>query len=298
MSKHTSDIRIIGARASGKTTYLATLLRCPKGLEIKYPGIKVLMGDDKTDEFRKIAIDILENDGRLAPTEKDYSKLHSLANYSFEITAPPATKRPKIELELIAKDFPGEFFEDIPVFFEDTSSKNTLDSDEKEKMRDWIDDLFMATSWMVLMTDWETEKDETLYLPAFKKLYEEFHRKKRDNAELEDLRIAVVMTQCDRGELWPCRLDPDEDLFEIRLPKTYEFLTSAFSSKQVQFFASSAFGVLSDRHENFDPRPNCKLPDDGSPEAKSVVLRDPESWYPYGLIPPLYWLATGICIEE
>lgn len=286
MPKHSSEIRIIGARDSGKTTYLATLAVCPDGLKEKYPGIQVFPRGDDTQKLVNLAEDILKKGAKLAGTSFDSTQLHNLPYYNFLIQMPGTKRRASIDLELTARDFPGEFFHDIPL------------SRKWKEIKSWVDDLFTTTGWMVMMTDWKPERDTSLYQPAFTKLCREISTRERHNPELQNLRIAVVMAKCERGELWPCRLDPDEDLFEVRLPETYKLLTQTFSPTRLQFFACSAFGVLCERREDFDPRPNCYLPDDGSPEETKAYLREPSRWYPYGLIPPLYWLATGIRLEE
>ena len=41
-----NDIRIIGSRKSGKTTYLASLLRLPKELKKQFPGLKITPTSD------------------------------------------------------------------------------------------------------------------------------------------------------------------------------------------------------------------------------------------------------------
>lgn len=287
MPKASTEIRVIGARSSGKTTYLATLAACPQGLTRKYPGLEVIARNDEAEKLRELALNILCNQKKIAGDRFDPEQLHNLRYYDFLLKVPGDKQRSSLNLEVTARDFPGEFFEDIPI------------PHKWKKIQPWIDDLFTTTSWMVMMTDWEPERDTSLYKPAFTKLCQEIREREFRETELKNLRIAVVMAKCERGELWPCRLDPDEDLFEVRLPETYALLTKTFSPSRLQFFACSAFGVLGDRRDrDFDPRPNCYLPDDGSPEDRNAYLRDSDRWYPYGLIPPLYWLATGIRLEE
>ena len=280
------EIRIFGPRYVGKTTYLATLAACPYGLKEKYPGIQVIPLNNETKGLADLAEDILKKKGKLAATRynEDY--------YNFLIKIPAHEQRKEIDIELTTRDFPGEFFQNIP------HVEQCKDPEEKEKIKTLIDELFTTTRWMILMTDWEPQWDKSLYKPTFEKLLEELSEREENNSELKDLRMALVMNKCERGELWPGRLDPDEDLFEVRLPQTYELLTQKLSPNRLQFFACSAFGILCDRRDEFDPRPNCYLFDDGTPEEVKAVLRAPGQWYPYGLIPPLYWLATGIRLEE
>jgi hypothetical protein len=281
MPPTTSEIRIIGARNSGKTTYLATLAFCPEGLKEKYKGLAIESRNDEAEQLSNLAKDLLLKGQKFGGDPFDSTQLHKLRYYDFLITISK-----DIKIELTARDFPGEFFQDIPL------------THKWQEIKDWVNDLFTTTGWLVMITDWEPEWDTSLYKPAFSKLYQEIAERERVNPAIKNLRIAVVMAKCERGELWPCRLDPDEDLFEVRLPETYQFLTQKFSPQKLQFFACSAFGVMCDRPTEFDPRPNCYLPDDGSSEEITAFLKDATNWYPYGLIPPLYWLATGIRLEE
>lgn len=289
MLKVSNEIRIFGARSSGKTTYLTTLAKCPQKLKKKYPGLDVICRTDDTKELNNLAKDTLEIGMKVPATQYERKEHHNLKEYDFVIKIPGNKQRQGIELELLTKDFPGEFFHDIPR------------GDKQQEIKIWIEDLFTTDGWMIMMTDWEPGNDELLYKPAFEQLHQKLSEKERINSELEKLRIAVVMTKCERGELWPCRLDPDEDLFEVRLPETYNFLKQKFSPERLQFFACSAFGILGDDLDDpktFDPRPNCYFSDDGSPEEIEATLKDHTKWSPYGLIPPLYWLAKGIRLEE
>ncbi len=102
-----------------------------------------------------------------------------------------------------------------------------------------------------------------------------------------DLRIAVAMSKCERGELWPGRLDPEIDLFDVHLPKTKATLCRKIPPKNLQFYAISTFGVL----RRNDPRPNRV--DELGREGYLSVLREPSHWRPYGMISPLYWLSKG-----
>lgn len=102
---------------------------------------------------------------------------------------------------------------------------------------------------------------------------------------LKNLRLAVAMSKCERGEIWPGRLDPELDLFEVHLPSTRKILRQRIPKNNLQFYAISTFGVL----ERNNPRPN-RADEEGSLRS---VLRSPVQWRPYGLISPLYWLSTG-----
>ncbi|MCL2934792.1 MAG: hypothetical protein MGG11_21850 [Trichodesmium sp. MAG_R03] len=103
------------------------------------------------------------------------------------------------------------------------------------------------------------------------------------------------MSKCERGEIWPGRLDPDEDLFKVRLPKTYCYLTQTkkISGERLRFFACSSFGVRGSQ----DPRPNHQTFDNNPTEFEATLIDDGK-WKPYGLIKPLYWLKTGKVLSD
>ncbi len=271
-----TDIRIIGSRNAGKTTYLAALLRFPKELKRQFPGLTITSITEEGEKLIEAAKNIIERGGKFAPTDKGEEP-----SYNFQISIPRMGSSAGVELELHAKDYAGELFE-------------WLGQPQKQfVVQPYLDDWCSATGWMIMLTDWQLEKDARLYAPALDRLLEELNNRATNKSELYNTRIAVVMTKCERGELWSCRLDAEEDLFRVRLPETYRILKARWSSQRCQFFACSAFGVLSDRPGDRDPRPNRYIPDDGSSAESSAYLRDRDAWKPYGLISPLYWLSTG-----
>ncbi|MCL1470925.1 hypothetical protein [Argonema antarcticum] len=281
-----AEIRIIGPRQSGKTTYLATLAYFPHKKQMKqlYAGMEITPVGEDAERLGRMAEDIIMQGNKLAGTFK--TNIDYLPFYFFRIKIPSIKGMPPIEIELNTRDYPGKIFEEIPL------------PHKQSEVEPFIDDLFTANAWMVMLTDWEPGRDKTLYKPAFKKLCEEIFNKEKINPEIKNLRIAVVMSKCERGELWPCRLDPEEDLFRVRLPETYDFLKTKLSPQRLKFFACSSFGVLSDRIGDFDPRPNRYIPDDGSISEFNAFLRIPEQWQPYGLIAPIYWLSTGRTLHD
>ncbi len=270
------DIRIIGPRRSGKTTYLSTLAYFPhsKQLNADFPGLEVLVGDDATAELATMAENIIKRGNNLAGTRRGEG-IDDLSEYSLRIKLPPLSQ----DIELCAKDMAGEIFEDFAL------------ARKRFETQPYIDDLFSATGWMLMLTDWEPGRDVHLYKPIFENLCHEIQMREEMEPEIKKLRLAVVMTKCERGELWPGRLDPEEDLFKVRLPETHKVLREQLAPHRVSFFACSSFGVLSDRKEDFDPRPNRYVPDDGSSAEDNSFLRNPNRWHPYGLFSPIYWLA-------
>ncbi|MEW6498114.1 MAG: hypothetical protein AB1589_37280 [Cyanobacteriota bacterium] len=284
----TAEIRIIGPRDSGKTTYLATLARFPhqKYLKSDFPGLEIIPEGRDSERLFRLAEDLLKRGDKLAGTLKGDEA--NLSFYYFRIKIPSLKGLPGTEIELNARDFPGEIFHDI------------AREHRWNEIEPYINDLFNASSWMVMLTDWQPGQDTRLYRPAFEKLCQEISEREQINPEIKNLRIAVVMAKCERGEIWPGRLDPEQDLFKVRLPETYQLLTRRFPprTQRLKFFACSSFGVLSDRRDDFDPRPNRYIPDDGSSADNSAFLRNSSQWQPYGLLSPIYWLSTGKTLHD
>ncbi|MGB3204167.1 MAG: hypothetical protein WBB28_04200 [Crinalium sp.] len=280
----TQTIHLIGPRSSGKTTYLATLAYFPqkKRLNHKFPGFEVSYDKgSKMENLARMAADIVKKGAKLAGTPRQ--KVEHIPYYDFRIKIPAIKGTPTTNLEINLRDIAGEIFEDISV------------EHKWLKVEPYIEDLFTAQSWLIMLTDWQPYQDTRLYLPAFEKLYQEISEQEQVKPVIKKLRLAIVMSKCERGEIWTGRLEPEEDLFKVRLPKTYEFLTNKFPAhtNRLKFFACSSFGVLSEYKDDFDPRPNRYIPDDGSSAEYSAFLRSPSQWQPYGLISPIYWLTTG-----
>ncbi|NET60145.1 MAG: hypothetical protein F6K47_29575 [Symploca sp. SIO2E6] len=276
-----NEIRIIGSRKAGKTTYLSALLRFPKELKRQFPGLKIIPMTQGCETLIEYAKNIIEQGAVVAGTDWGNEPL-----YAFEINIPGTKGLPGVTLELLVKDYVGEVFESIG------------QPHRQHIVEPYLEDWCSSQGWMIMLTDWQVEQDSRIYAPALKRLLEELNERARINEELKNLRVAVVMTKCERGELWPCRLDPEEDLFKVRLQETYRILKQKLPSSRCKFFACSAFGVLSDQPGDRDPRPNRYIPSDGSSPEFNTYLRNTSAWKPYGLISPIYWLSTGRMLND
>ena len=285
------NIYIIGPRSSGKTTFLGALLSITKySQNINHRKVNVDT-KGKTSELESQVRKSWETKKPLEPTNfpKD-----SLQNYEFLITINPQYKPTEIELK--AKDYGGEFFQEL------------LRTDLSTKVKPYIKDCLKdANGWIVLLPDFCLKDDingftvveniDSFYRSVFHKLLSEFPKNDYIFSEeltkiennLKEIRIAFVMSKCERGELWTRRWEPERDLFQVHLKNTRDFLRNNLSLKknQIAFFALSSFGVFSKN----DPRPNrLNL---GSNFQDGAIIEDTQSWRPFGLVNPLYWIATG-----
>jgi len=268
------NIRIIGERGVGKTTYLAALAywsdKRRKGKKVR--NIKLQALNDDTRELAEKAENILLEGASLEPTGLT-GGIDLLPFYSFGLEVKPWFQNPFQKPELInvaVRDYPGEVFESLA----DTSAFRPIH-------QEFIDECLVKDidGCLILLSEWEQGNDKRTSR-AIGKFIELMDK----NDRIRDLRLAIAISKCERGELWSGRLEPDVDLFERHLPQTKAVLEeSPIPAKNRRFYAISTFGVLS----RTDPRPNRIY------IGKNSILREPKKWQPHGLLDPLYWLSKG-----
>jgi hypothetical protein len=273
-----TEIAIIGPRAAGKTTYLAALAHLSQ--EKIFPGLEIsILGDENSQTLINMAYNMIKLKDKVGETQ-----VGNEPTYGFKIKIPAGKYGVKKveEINFSFVDYAGEIFDNI--------------ARKPDKVQSYINQLLKVEAWMVMLTDFQPGKADHEYQMILAALWQKITSEEQKNRGRKKLRMAVVMSKCERGEIWPGRLDPDEDLFKVRLPTTYRCLTETenISSERLRFFACSSFGVIDFQ----DPRPNRESFDKDRPSEFSAVLRSDCSWKPYGLITPLYWLSTGKVLSE
>ena len=263
------NICIIGPRASGKTTYLAGLCYYSEygGSHSKYT---VSPRGTESRELKEKAENTILNGLSFDPTNLEVQTVDDLACYSFTIEVKSGLFQPRSVIELNVRDYPGEIFENI------------LYASESDSIHEeFINECLMpdVVGCLLLFTEWESSKDD-----FYSKLIRRFLELMDEHGRIHNYRLAVVMSKCERGEIWPGRMDPETDLFGVYLKKTLKTLKKDIPKQNLRFFALSTFGVLGDH----DPRPNR---DDAlGSGGRASTLREPSRWKPYNLIEPLCWL--------
>jgi hypothetical protein len=266
------NLVIIGPTSSGKTTYLAGLAYWPKRQEAlrKASLFDVYSVNEDAENLEKQAKNVILPQDSFEGT--NIVNLSEMPQYHFQIDIKRKLfKKPEI-INLVVRDSAGELFD------------NLIDGKIKVEHEEIYEDFFRkdVIGCLILLSEWHLENDEE-YSSGIRnliELLEEFNR-------INDLRLAIAMSKCERGELWPCRLEPEIDIFTYRLPQTKKILeASNIPRHNLRYFAISTFGVL----ERNDPRPN-RIYEPGL--QKYSVLRKPTKWRPYNIISPLYWLSTG-----
>lgn len=266
------NICVIGPRSSGKTTYLAALAYWPDqkrtGKNSNSFNIQPLNEDAKELAYK--AENIICEGASLAPTEVA-GGIDALPYYSFKVEINRRLQKP-YGINLAVRDYPGEVFEEL-----EAGVSNSLHEE-------FINECLMkdVTGCLILLTEWKKGTDK-----FYRRVLERFTELMDSHDRANDLRIAVAMSKCERGELWPSRLEPELDLFDVHLPKTKATLQAKIPEKNLQFYALSTFGVL----KRTDPRPNRV--DEFGTDGRHSVLRNASRWRPYNMISPLCWLSNG-----
>lgn len=271
------NICIIGPRASGKTTYLAALSYLPE-LQISRGNKNIFKVTPLGEEGRQLAEsaeNIIVNGVMFEPTGyvlQVAETVDDLPFYSFKIEGKSKIFQKNREIYLNVRDYPGEIFQAI---IEPNLDKPIFQECIDEALAKDVD------GCLILFTALEKGADK-FYRSVMSRFLELMDVHERTN----NLRLAIAISKCERGEIWPGRIDPEIDLFDVHLPRTRALLRERLNPKNLKFYATSAFGVLGKN----DPRPNRQMI---SENKEGSILRQEENWRPYNLIEPLYWLSQG-----
>jgi GTPase SAR1 family protein len=259
-----TNIIILGPPSVGKTTYLATLAYYFDTIQGRQIEVEAIGAD--AESLQDDAENILMTRDSLAASK-------DVKNYKFRIRIPSQMLRGSGEIIIEVSDYAGEIFKRL--------NEDPIPSDIGER----ISQCSQSKKWLLLLNDWEPKADSNS-----RRRLEALLKQVPPDVK-NSLRIAVVMSKCERGELWTRRREPEEDIFAVHLPKTWALLRNKIFRERPQnlkFFACSSFGVL----DNKEPLPNRVNVVDG--DHKNAVLRNPAVWKPYGLITPFVWLDRGL----
>jgi hypothetical protein len=264
------NICVIGPQSSGKTTYLAALTQWSsliRGVGQQKYDIEAI-GED-AEKLSSKAKSIIYQGASLDPTTVA-GGIYQMPSYMFRIQVRQRLIR-QAPIDLVVKDYAGEIFKGL------AAGNVTADHE------DFLDDCLRndVGGCLLLLTEWQKGTDM-----FYEQAMETFIKLLNMRDRIGNYRIAVAMSKCERGELWPGRTEPEIDLFNIHLPRMTGLLRRKIPKQNLKFFAVSTFGVL----EKNDPRPN-RIDEMGKERTKSV-LRKPSAWQPYGLISPITWLST------
>jgi serine/threonine protein kinase len=277
------EIRIIGDRGVGKTTYMATLA-CLPNVAPNSPIQEIQPLNVETYNLINRAKDILEQGMALAPTAP-HTDADDLPLYNLEIILKPrfllnpiaAITGRNIRIQVSCREYPGELITDLLYRHRD----NYLFSN-------YLDDC-VSVSKLLLMIDGVSYRNDPKYAQAFANLAGQLKlRLDAQKVSLSNYRIAVVFSKIDRPEIWINR-NKLELLMAARFPQTQVTLqqwTNAWGCS-VAYFGCSAFGMIGN-----PPQPNA-IAIGRDHRGTTSVLASPQSWKPLGIVAPIYWLHTG-----
>ncbi|GAA6623615.1 TRAFAC clade GTPase domain-containing protein [Scytonema sp. NUACC26] len=267
-----STIRVIGDRASGKTTYLTALtcLRDAPDSLVK----KVIPINDETENMIREAKECLEQKQEIQPTSYGDNGIEKSYFFKIEFKEkfPSFNSQPEI-MKIECKDYPGEFFRDL------------VEKKNPKLLEKYIKDAVEATGILFLI-DGTARRKDSYYASCLQEFLVKLDRLTPKNTKTR--RIAVALTKCDLSELWIHTDNPKEKIL-ARFEGVHGQLQN-FDNLNVEYFATSAFGMLGSERETSNST-IIKSDDNGT---RAVIQEsDSKLWRPFGLIEPLYWLYTG-----
>jgi len=269
-----ANLRVIGDRTAGKTTYMAVLAYWPNANPDSPVQAVVPIGDYGQELIEK-ARDILEQGLELEPTGLDTTP-ESIKDYTISINLKNEYSWQKgMKLNINCKDYSGEFFRDL------------LYKAGDPRLDDYLEDCLLA-SGILFLIDGTAYKKDTEYAMGMEKFLLGLDRSELNPRPKR--RIALVITKCEQPELWVNRYQPNL-IVDSRFPQVKQKLEnwSKNTGGGVNYFLTSAFGVLGSQY----PEPNSRKLERHRLEGTKAVIKDPKHWRPFGLISPIYWLCTG-----
>ncbi len=274
-----ASIRVIGPPGSGKTTYMAALARWPNANPKKSAIQSVIPLNDYGRELVTKAQNILEKGDQLEKTDLD-NNINDLKDYALSIVLKDQVSwrnlnnNSRLRININCKDYAGEFLKDL-IF---RPGSNLL----QDYMKSCVE-----SNGIILLVDGMSREDQHLANGL-----EQFLRE-LDQADMTKInrRIAVVINKCEQSALWINRHDPrliTEAHFPQMMRKLDQWETLGRGIGMVDYFTVSAFGTVGKRY------PTANVKNIGyNQQGISSYLDKPDSWKPFGLVSPIYWLSTG-----
>ena len=264
------DIRIIGPRMCGKTTYLVALADWHY-MNQDNPIRLIQACNPESQNLVNYAKNILEQGDTLEPTPLKADPL-DLRIYAFLIKI-LHNKFSLYSLSLTLRDYPGEFFQDI------------ADNNLNPCIVNYLNELSLSSKLMLMLdATILPEEYDSRYAIALRNLRDELlPRFKKGNRDIKDYMIAVVFTKFDQNTVLPYQQKP-ENFARNKFRRIYNELQrwSEDWGCSINYFSCSAFGLI-----NYTQEANAiKL------TSGIYVLKYPESWKPFGLAAPIFWLCT------
>lgn len=271
----TNTIRILGTRSSGKTTYLAALLRNPLNEHENSFIKRIAPIGTGAEKLIDQAFNILQGRAYFDPTPlATQATTVEEIGFRIEIYLPRRKLEETVTLSIFTKDYSGEFFEDLRLHANDI-------------VEDYLTDCAESQGLMLLVDGTNVGEDGHLEmnLPTFLRRLDQ-----SVGGQGWQGRIAFVVSKCEQPKLYLKRQSVgDVELVRRLFPKATATLdASCPKGASVGYFTLSSFGVLGGR----DPEANIRMMTNDQGEYRATI-RNVRVWRPFGLAAPLYWLCKG-----
>lgn len=275
------DIRIIGPRASGKTTFMAALVHWPNRDPEHSPIQSITPADGvDTQRLKDMARDILENSQALPPTRLEEVILYNLTidlKPDFTLNPIAAVIRRDVRMSVSATDYSGELFALL------------RDNPNDPDLQLYLDDCQYATGLMIIIDG--TSTNDRFCSDALNVLKRELTlRFQHNNIDTRRYRIALVFSKAEQTLVWNFHKQNKVTDFTKQRYRQTRYTLQEWRKQwgcSVGCFFSSAFGTMDNPEQA-----NCRVIS-RSANATFAVIDRPEFWEPFGLIAPIYWLYTG-----
>ncbi|QUS60499.1 GTPase domain-containing protein [Synechocystis sp. PCC 7338] len=252
------QIIIIGPRASGKSTFLVALASLAEK-KMSWPIKKVEPLSGNSHRLIESANNTLRQGLLLCPTDI------SLTEYSFrvDIGSYSLIDQKTQSFYLNCADSAGEYFDGLVEFR------------DEERTQKFLLECSISSGLVIIVDGLSPSSKDNYYRERI-----EIFRQELSNHTYENYRIAIVISKADQPKIWNSLKDL-KGFFRKAFPLTYELLEDWNSQSEfaIEYFACSAYGMVGN---SFNP--NCH-------EAGGIKV--PNAWNPFGIVYPLYWIATG-----
>ena len=283
------NIIVLGPRGSGKTTYLSGLTKVAEAKasvffendKVKIAQFECDIDEEKSQELSQNANNIVFSGESHIPTTLEEKSGGGVITYTF--TGEISYKGNNDNFVMKLTDTAGEIFE---------TETGDVDSQYRLKLINRLEGKDIRI--LILLADALPELSNSNPDDRLKYQIDKLRKVLREvctDGIQRELRLAVVINKCERGELWTHRHYPTREIFEKYLgsskTKFQNMVTDikkTGAEMDIEFFAMSTFGVLS----KTDFRPNYIYDSNDN-----FVLRNTNTWHPYGVLSPIYWLTTG-----
>lgn len=279
---YAANIGLIGPRASGKSYYASALAAWNHQTqkEDTCPVNTVLPFGDSTKQLAQEFMNTVlhkkgksaDNYAMLGPTPPRDPNLVTQPTYNVKVTFNPPNPE---KLEISYQDFAGELYSGIEQFAET----------EKNLVKSYINDLIIKDG-LIFFVDGTARHRDNEYRQSFDQFMTEWLKK-----TAKPCRMAIVVGKCDHAELWARRYDPQIILSQRfdSLCKSIQMWSQQEKKLEVAYFATSVLGTLGNSSWR---QPNTQEIGQNQ-DGNQSEISDGSFWRPFGLISPLYWMATG-----